>query len=145
MDNSFGIYRKDGKKFRRSQLDFCFNIFSCFKRGFAYAFLYGVCFIFFVCFNRKWLFFCWLYWGLTWLQRYFSHIPTWKQEITHLWKFKCSGEAENRTRSFCSASQEKTRPTPLPNGKGGNFCVAVALYVSIYVIRLLLKLMRKTR
>ena len=37
----------------------------------------------------------WLYWGFTSLKRYFSHIATWKQEITNLWN--SSGEAENRT------------------------------------------------
>ena len=30
----------------------------------------------------------WLYWGFTSLQWYFTHIATWKQEITNKWKFK---------------------------------------------------------
>ena len=37
----------------------------------------------------------WLYWGFTSLQRYFSHIITWKQEITNRWN--SSGEAGNWT------------------------------------------------
>ena len=36
-----------------------------------------------------------LYWGLTSLQRYFSHIVSWKQEITNLWKFKWRGRESN--------------------------------------------------
>ena len=46
----------------------------------------------------------WLYWGFTSLQRYFNHIATWKQKITNL--CNSSGEAGNRTRTSCSASQE---------------------------------------
>ena len=37
----------------------------------------------------------WLYWGFTSLQRYFSHIATWKQDITNPWN--SSGEAGNWT------------------------------------------------
>ena len=37
----------------------------------------------------------WLYWGFTSLQRYFSYIATWKQEIANLWN--SSGEAWNWT------------------------------------------------
>ena len=37
----------------------------------------------------------WLNWRFTSLQRYFSHIATWKQEITNLWN--SSGEAGNWT------------------------------------------------
>ena len=37
----------------------------------------------------------WLYWWFTSLQRYFSHIATWKQEITNRWN--SSSEAGNWT------------------------------------------------
>ena len=37
----------------------------------------------------------WLYWRFTSLQWYFSHIATWKQEITNLWKFKWRGRESN--------------------------------------------------
>ena len=37
----------------------------------------------------------WFYWGFTSLQRYISHIATWKQEITNRWN--SSGEAGNWT------------------------------------------------
>ena len=37
----------------------------------------------------------WLYSGFTSLQRYFSHIATWKQEITNLWKSKWRGRESN--------------------------------------------------
>ena len=37
----------------------------------------------------------WLFWGLTSIKRSFSHISTWKQEITNLWKFKWRGRKSN--------------------------------------------------
>ena len=40
----------------------------------------------------------------TFLQQYFSHIATWKQEIPYLWNR--SGETRVRTTDPCSASQE---------------------------------------
>ena len=42
-----------------------------------------------------WWLVSWLFWGLTSIQRSFSHISTWKQEITNLWKFKWWGRESN--------------------------------------------------
>ena len=65
----------------------------------------------------------WLYSGFTSLQRYFSHIATWKQEITNLLKFKWRGRESNpsplapQTKSLASRSlllpydESKTRIT----------------------------------
>ena len=53
----------------------------------------------------------WLYWGFTSLQWYFSHIATWKQEITNLWKFKC--EAGNRTTVLLLRKPIATTQPPL--------------------------------
>ena len=41
--------------------------------------------------------------------RYFSHIATWKQEITNMWNR--SGETGSRTRTSCSAIQELSHYT----------------------------------
>ena len=40
----------------------------------------------------------WLYWGFKSILRYFSHIATWKQEITNLWY--SSGETGNLTQDL---------------------------------------------
>ena len=37
----------------------------------------------------------WFYWRFTTLQRYFSHVAIWKQEITNLLKFKWRGRESN--------------------------------------------------
>ena len=55
----------------------------------------------------------WLYWGFTSLQRYFSHIVTWKQEITNLWKFKRRGGESNPSPLAPQAKSLTPRPTLL--------------------------------
>ena len=57
----------------------------------------------------------WFYWGFTSLQRYFSRIATWKQEITNLWKFKWRGRKSNPGPLALQAKSLTTRPPLLPN------------------------------
>ena len=57
----------------------------------------------------------WLYWGFTSLQRYFSHIATWKQEITNLWKFKWRCRESNPGPLTLQAKSLTTRPPLLPD------------------------------
>ena len=57
----------------------------------------------------------WLYWGFTLLQRYFSHIETWKQEITNLWKFKWWGRESNPGPLAPQAKSLTTWPSLLHN------------------------------
>ena len=56
----------------------------------------------------------WLYWRFRSLQRYFSHIVTWKQEINHLWKFKWQGRESNSDPLAPQAKSLTTRPPLLP-------------------------------
>ena len=52
----------------------------------------------------------WLYWGFTSLQLYFSHVATWKQEITNLWNFKWRGRESNPGPLAPQAKSLTTRP-----------------------------------
>ena len=65
-------------------------------------------------FLPNWLVVGWLYWGFTSLHWYFSHIATWKQEITNLWKFKCRGRESNLGPLAPQAKSLTTRPPLLP-------------------------------
>ena len=56
----------------------------------------------------------WLYWGFTSLQRYFSHIATWKQDITNLWKFNWRGRESSPGPLDLQAKSLTTRPLLLP-------------------------------
>ena len=57
----------------------------------------------------------WLFWGLTSIKRSFSHISTWKQEITNLWKFKWRGRESNPGPLAPQAKSSTTRPPLLPH------------------------------
>ena len=52
----------------------------------------------------------WMYWEFTSLQWYFSHIATWKQEITNLWKFKWWCRESNPVPLAPQAKSLTTRP-----------------------------------
>ena len=52
----------------------------------------------------------WLFWGLTSIERFFSNISTWKQEITNLWKFKWRGRESNPGPLARQAKSLTTRP-----------------------------------
>ena len=54
-------------------------------------------------------------WGLTSIWRSFSHISTWKQEITNLWKFKWRGRKSNPGPLAPKAKSLTTRPPLLPS------------------------------
>ena len=74
----------------------------------------------------------WLYWGFTSLQRYFSHILTWKQEITNL-KIQVSRPGIE-PRSSCSASQEMNHSaTAAPN----LISVVLAILLSVWLSKFL--------
>ena len=48
-------------------------------------------------------------------QQYLSHIATWKQEITNLWKFKWRGRGSNPGPLAPQAKSLTTRPSLLPS------------------------------
>ena len=70
-----------------------------------------------------------LYWGFTSLQRYFSHIATWKQEITNLWKFKWRGWESNPGPLSPQAKSLTTRPLLLLSCQHlGKICITLLMY-----------------
>ena len=81
----------------------------------------------------------WLYWGFTSLQRHFSHIATWKQEITNFWKFKSQCWELNPgplwgAKSLTTwppllpvVSEEKSHMSQSIRGQGGHLCFSIGL------------------
>ena len=77
--------------------------------------------------------FCWLCvftWLVGWL---FSHISTWKQEITNLWKFKWRGRESNLGLLAPQAKSLTTQP------------LLLLVYVTLQTIHVLLSLYIKCR